>query len=182
MGFAQPRITAAEFLAWEQTQADRHQFFEGEAFAMSGGTAEHNLVALSTALTLKLHLKGSPCKVFASDIHTQAANCYFYPDVVVTCAPQDTNNPKATEITAPKLIVEVLSPSTAAFDRGLKFAAYRQIPSLEEYLLLDPEAKTAELFRKNSANIWELHLSDAAAPLVKLNSVGWVGDMGGLFE
>jgi Uma2 family endonuclease len=182
MGLAQPRMTDAEFLAWEETQADHHQFFEGEVFAIVGGTAEHNTAALSTALTLKLYLKGSPCKVFASDMRVQAANSYFYPDVVVTCAPQDTSNPKATEISSPKLIVEELSPSAAAFDRGLKFAAYRQIRSLEEYLPLDPEAKTAEVFHKNAAGIWELHPSDVAAPLVKLNNLGWAGNMGRLFE
>jgi Uma2 family endonuclease len=182
MGLAQSRMTASEFLLWGQTQADRHQFFEGEVFSMAGATAEHNLCTDAVFAELRQHVKGTPRSAFVADIRVRAANNYFYPDVVVTCTPQDTNNPKATEINAPKLIVEVLSPSTAAFDRGLKFAAYRQISSLEEYLLLDPEAKTVELFRKNAANIWELHPSDAAAPLIKLNSVDWAGDMGGLFE
>ncbi len=182
MGLAQPRMNADEFLAWELKQTEKHQFFDGEIFAMAGGTAEHNSTSLSLSFELRQHLKGTPCKAFMSDMRVRAAEQYFYPDIVVTCGANDTSNPKAVEITEPKLIVEVLSPSTAAFDRGLKFASYRLITSLQEYLLLDPEAKTAELFRKNPAGIWELHPSDRLTPQLELHSVGWAGSIVGLFE
>jgi Uma2 family endonuclease len=182
MGHAQPTINADEFLAWELRQTDKHQFFEGEIFAMAGGTAEHNAAALGLAATLRQHLKGSPCKTYMSDMRVRAAANYFYPDVAVSCVPSDTNNPKAVEISQPSLIVEVLSDSTAAFDRGAKFASYRQISTLKEYLLLDPESKTAELFRKNAAGIWELHPSDLANPKLQLQSVDWAGDIGIFFE
>jgi Uma2 family endonuclease len=182
MGLAQPIITADEFIAWELNQAEKHQFFNGEIFAMAGGTAEHNAAALGIAATLRQHLKGSPCKTYMSDMRVHSANNYFYPDVAVSCAPSDTGNPKAIEISQPSLIVEVLSDSTAAFDRGLKFASYRQISSLKEYLLIDPAAKTAELFRKNAAGIWELHPSDLVNPTLELRSVDWTGDMGVFLE
>jgi Uma2 family endonuclease len=175
-------MNADEFLAWELLQTDKHQFFEGEIFAMAGGTAEHNAAALGLAATLRQHLKGSPCKTYMSDMRVRAAANYFYPDVAVSCVPSDTNNLKAVEISQPSLIVEVLSDSTAAFDRGAKFASYRRISTLKEYLLLDPEAKTAELFRKNAAGIWELHPSDLANPQLQLHSVDWAGDMGVFFE
>ncbi len=182
MGLAQAIMTAHEFLAWELKQASKHQFFDNEVFAMAGGTAEHNAASLGVAATLRQHLKGSPCKTYVSDMRVRAANNYFYPDVVVTCAPSDTNNPKAIEIEQPSLVVEVLSDSTAAFDRGLKFTSYRQIASLQEYLLLDPEAKTAEVFRKNDKGIWELHPSDAKSPQLHLHSVDWTGNIGVFFE
>jgi Uma2 family endonuclease len=185
MGYAltqPPRMTADEFLAWEMLQQDRHQFYDGEVFAMAGGTIEHNNAVTATLISLSQHLKGTPCKVYVADICVRAAAHYFYPDVVVTCNTADTNNPKSIEITQPKLIVEVLSPSTAAFDRGLKFAAYRELASLQEYLLLDPETKTAELFSKNAANIWEFHPSSANATIITLRSVDWVGNVATLFE
>ena len=182
MGHAQPTMSANDFLAWELRQTDKHQFFEGEIFAMAGGTAEHNAAALGVAATLRAHTKGSPCKTYMSDMRVRAAHNYFYPDVAVSCAAVDTTDPKAVEITQPSLIVEVLSDSTAAFDRGAKFASYRQIPELKEYLLLDPAAKTAELFRKNAAGIWELHPSDSEHPQLQLHSVDWVGDIGVFFE
>ncbi len=182
MGLPLARLTADEFLAWELKQTSRHQFYDGEIFAMPGGTAEHNSAALNTATELKQHLKGTPCKTFMSDMRVRAGNDYFYPDVVVTCGANDTSNPKALEITEPKLIVEVLSPSTVAFDRGQKFASYRLIPSLQEYLLLDPEARTAELFRKNTQGIWELHPSDLMAPQVLLKCISWVGALDTLIE
>lgn len=182
MGLAQAHMTANEFLAWELKQDGKHEFFAGEIFAMAGGTAAHNSACLGVAATLRQHLKGSPCKAFMSDMRVRAAQNYFYPDVAVSCAPADTSDPKAVEISQPSLIVEVLSDSTAAFDRGYKFASYRQISSLQEYLLLDPDAKTAELFRKNDMGIWELHPSDIASPQLYLRSVDWAGTIDVFFE
>lgn len=182
MGHAQAVMTANEFLVWELRQDSKHEFFGGEIFAMAGGTAEHNAASLAIAATLRQHLKSSSCKAFMSDMRVRAANNYFYPDVAVSCAAADTSNPKAIEINEPSLIVEVLSDSTAAFDRGLKFAGYRQINSLKEYLLLDPESKTAELFRKNAAGIWELHPSDMNQPAIQLHSIDWTGNIGVFFE
>ncbi|MEN9912165.1 MAG: hypothetical protein RI956_609, partial [Pseudomonadota bacterium] len=106
----------------------------------------------------------------------------FYPDVVVSCSSLDIQDPKLVELSSPKIIVEVLSNSTASFDRGLKFAAYRTIDSLQEYLILDVEAKTAEVFRKNAAGIWELHPSTLESPIIQLNSVGWTGQLEAIFE
>jgi Uma2 family endonuclease len=182
MGLAQSTMNADEFLAWELRQTDKHQFFEGEIFAMAGGTAEHNAVEGAVFSELRQHLKGSPCKVYIADMRVRAAANYFYPDIAVSCAPTDNSNPKAVEISQPSLIVEVLSDSTAAFDRGAKFASYRQISTLKEYLLLDPEANTVELFRKNATGIWELHPSDLSNPQLQLHSVDWAGDINVFFE
>ncbi len=184
MGQALAKQTAAEYLAWEPFQKARHIFVRGEIFAMSGGTFEHNEVAGNVFVALKAHLKGTPCKVGINDMRVavEKANCYFYPDVVVTCSLRDTQNPKITEIHEAKLIVEVLSDSTASYDRGAKFADYRLLDSLQEYVLVDPDARTIEVFRKNAASIWELHPSSTTSPTVALYSIDWQGDIGQFFS
>jgi Uma2 family endonuclease len=179
MGQALAKQTATEYLAWEPLQKERHIYVRGEIFAMSGGTFEHNEIAGNVFVALKSHLKGTPCKVGINDMRVavEKAECYFYPDVVVTCAPRDTQNPKITEIHEAKLIVEVLSDSTASYDRGAKFADYRLLDSLEEYVLIDPDARTVEVFRKNAVNIWELHPSSMSSPAIQLKSMDWQGDI-----
>ncbi|MEY3996198.1 MAG: hypothetical protein RL344_541 [Pseudomonadota bacterium] len=175
-------MTTEEFLEWELQQIDRHQLYDGEIFAMAGGTAAHNATAGALYSELRQHLKGTPCRVFMSDMRVKVAHNYFYPDVVVSCSPLDIQDPKLVELNSPKIIVEVLSNSTASFDRGLKFAAYRTIDSLQEYLILDPDAKTAEVFRKNATGIWELHPSTPENPIIHLNSVDWIGQLEAVFE
>lgn len=185
MGYASPtlqKMTVEEYLAWEPLQQERHEFYDGEIFAMAGGTYEHNSISGAVYSALRTHLKGTPCRVAIADIRIKVNQQYFYPDVSVTCATSDVQTIKANEFTAPKLIVEVLSASTAAYDRGLKFANYRQLSSLQEYLLIDPETKTAELFRKNALGIWELHPSDAAQPMVHLTSIGLSSHLDTVFE
>ena len=179
MGNAQPNsvFSGADYLAWEAEQSERHIYVRGEVFSMAGGTAEHNSAALNVALALNQHLKGTPCKVFIGDmrLHVQAANCYYYPDVVVTCAAIDTDDPKITTLRAAKLVVEVLSPSTSAFDRGDKFADYRRLETLEEYVLIDPEKGGVDVFRKGADGLWVLHPSNTLSPEVGFASVGWSG-------
>ena len=162
---AQPqhRFDADAYLAWEAAQGERQEYFQGEVFAMAGGTENHNTVALNAAVALRNHLKGTPCKVFISDIRVQVAavDAYFYPDVVVRCQPKSAPDGKAISTDAPVLIIEILSDSTATWDRGGKFAAYRQLPSLQEYVLIDPQAQTVELYRRNAAQRFELYAWDA---------------------
>jgi Uma2 family endonuclease len=124
--------TAADHLAWESAQRDRHEFLGGEVFAMAGADDRHVTVACNLYIALRQHLSGSPCRTCMSDmrLHVATANSYFYPDVLVTCSALDLAN--AMVKTEPKLIAEVLSPSTAAYDRGLKFSYYRRLASLEE--------------------------------------------------
>lgn len=178
------KMSAAEYLAWEAAQPERHMFVFGEVFAMAGGTKGHNEAAGGVYIALRLHLKGSPCRAYIGDVRVSvsAAEAYFYPDVLVTCASNGEQDPDATTTTTPKLLVEVLSPSTASFDRGQKFTFYRTLTSLEEYVLIDPDLRTVEVFRKNPLGVWELHFSDAAHPSVELRSVGWSGAITDLLE
>ena len=162
MGYAlkQQRMTAAEFLAWDATQTLKHEFVGGEVFAMAGGEDRNNTAALNLVVALRQHLRGSPCRVYASDVklRVDAADSFFYPDLMVTCSAADAADRLVKR--EPILLVEVLSPSTAAYDRGDKFASYRQLPSLAEYLLVDVDSRRCDLFRKRSDDgLWVLHPS-----------------------
>ncbi len=156
------RMTAAEFLAWDATQTIKHEFVQGEVFAMAGGEDRNNSVALNLVVALRQHLRGSPCRVYASDVklRVEAADSYFYPDLMVTCSAADAADRLIKR--EPVLVVEVLSPSTAAYDRGDKFADYRMLPSLREYLLIDVASQRCDLFRKRPEDgLWVLHPSGA---------------------
>jgi Uma2 family endonuclease len=150
------KFTAAEFLAWDEGQRMRHEYLDGEVFAMAGGEDRHATIALNAAMALRQHLGGTPCRVFVNDVKLQveAANCFFYPDVFVTCSENDRSSRRIKR--EAKLVMEVLSPSTAAYDRGEKFARYRQLESLEEMVLIDPDTRRSDVFRRAPEGRWLL--------------------------
>jgi Uma2 family endonuclease len=163
-------MTAAEFLAWDATQTVRHEYVDGELFAMAGNHEHHIAVTLNVAFALREHLRGGRCRVYATEmkLHVRAANAYFYPAVLVCCGPGDAADPLVKR--EPLLLVEVLSESTSAYDRGRKFTAYRQIPTLREYLLVDIEGRRCDLYRLGGDGLWVLHPSEGEEP-VRLESV-----------
>ena len=158
-------MTAAEFLAWDAHQTLRHEFVRGELFAMAGGEDYNNILALNLVVALRPHLRGTPCRVYANDVklRIELADCYFYPDLMVTCSSLDAANRLIKR--EPKLVVEVLSPSTAAYDRGGKFADYRLLPTLQEYMLVDIDSRRCDLFRKQANGLWVLHPFEAGQTL-----------------
>lgn len=168
-------MTADEFLAWESTRMDRHEFIRGEVFAMTGGVDRNDTVAGNLYMKLRQHLRGTPCRVYGSDVklRVDAADCFFYPDLMVTCSAADLADRLVKR--EPVLVAEVLSPSTAAFDRGDKFADYRRLPSLAEYLIVDVERRRCDLYRKGADGLWVLHPS-GPDDAVKLTSVDLVVD------
>ena len=170
MGHAQPIFSLDDFLAWEQTQTERHEYVCGEVFAMEGARRVHGLVSLNVAAALKGQLRGSPCRVFNESMKLKAAdNALFYPDVFVTCDPADLRTEQV--FTAPTVVVEVLSPSTQAYDRGQKFTWYRGLASLREYLLVDPDTRELQLFRRGADGLFTLH-DLTGMPQVDLTSIG----------
>jgi Uma2 family endonuclease len=152
-----PAFTAEHYLAWEAMQVERHEYLNGEVFAMSGAEDRHVTATGNLYMALRQHLSGGPCRTFMVDIrlHVAAADAYFYPDVLVTCSAADAASPMSKS--EPKLIAEVLSPSTAAYDRGLKFSHYRSLPSLEEYVLIDLDLRSTDCYRKGADGLWVLH-------------------------
>jgi Uma2 family endonuclease len=174
-------MTADEFLKWETEQAERHEFVEGEIFAMVGVTRQHATVAGNVFALLKQHLKGTPCRVYMADmkVKLQTASAFFYPDVFVTCSEQD--HQAELFMSEPRLIVEVLSESTEAYDRGDKFEKYRQFASLQEYVLINPFKRKVDSFRLDNTGHWVLYEFTGDVP-VEFSSVGLLLDGALLYE
>jgi Uma2 family endonuclease len=166
-----PRLAFSfdDYLEWENRQPHRHEFIRGEVFAMAGGTDLHNQVAGNLYVLLHQRLRGSPCRVFMADVkvRVESADCGFYPDLLVTCAESDRADRLVKR--SPILIVEVLSPGTATFDMGNKFAAYRQLDSLQEYVLIDPTRVWVQIYRRQNGQ-WLVDSVGAGASL-RLESI-----------
>jgi Uma2 family endonuclease len=164
-------FTPEEYFAWEEQQLERHELIDGHVYAMSGGTQNHSAIKLNIGVSIKTHLRGSKCRVFNSDLKVNILNTsnYTYPDLSVTCDDRDRENP--IYITYPCLVVEVLSSSTEAYDRGKKFEKYRRNPNLIDYVLVSSEEVAIDLYHKNNAGEW-LILSYRSGDRVELKSIG----------
>ncbi len=156
-------FSLADFLAWEELQPGRNEFSKGEVFAMVGAERVHGRIVSNLNGELRRQLKGSPCQVFTEGMQLQIGDdSILYPDVFVTCDKADL----ATEriFRAPTFVVEVLSPATQAYDRSQKFALYRRLESLREYVLVDPGTHRVESFRRTADGQWTFHdMSQAEA-------------------
>jgi Uma2 family endonuclease len=152
----QPTLTPAGYLDWEAQQSLRYEFVDGQIVAMTGGTIPHNQIAVNLVALLRPHLRGRNCKILSGDAKVAISDDgpFFYPDVTVTCDERDRTARKY--IRFPCLVVEVLSESTEARDRGYKFRRYRQIETLQEYVLIDPDRVLVECYRRNERDNWEL--------------------------
>lgn len=152
-----PVFSAGDYLAWEAAQTEKHEYIAGEVFMMAGASDAHVTISLNLAAALRAHLRGKPCRTYIADmkLHIESADAFFYPDVFVTCSAADAGLPLFKR--EPLLIIEVLSKATAAFDRGGKFAYYRRLPSLREYVLIDGEQIAVDVFRRDAGGHWVLY-------------------------
>jgi Uma2 family endonuclease len=167
-----PKLTPQEYLDLEELAEYKSEYYQGEIFAMSGGSPSHALIATNFARALGNALQGSGCRVYNSDlrVHVPAITFYAYPDISVVCGKLELTGDRQDNLANPVLIVEVLSPSTESYDRGEKFSLYRSIPSLREYVLVAQNRLSVEVFHRNDAGIWELHLPEEGK--VALASIG----------
>ncbi len=158
----QPRMTLQAYLDWENAQVEKHELVGGEIFAMNGGRRTHGRVLGNLVRHLGNLLDGTPCQVFADSMKVQVGeDNILYPDVFVTCDKGDLSTDQIFQ--SPTPIIEVLSPSTQSYDRSKKFALYRRLDSLQEYILVDPESHRIEAFRRTPQNEWVLRdMSDGA--------------------
>jgi Uma2 family endonuclease len=171
---ASRKITYAEYLALEEASVDvKHELIAGEVVAMSGGSPEHGALAMAFGALLQNALRGRPCRVFSSDVRVRVAatGLAAYPDVSVVCGKLETDAEDVNALTNPVLLVEVLSDSTEARDRGVKAAHYRHIPSLREYVLVSQREPHVEVHRRNEAGRWELFEYESGGQ-AELASVG----------
>jgi Uma2 family endonuclease len=160
MAVAEPvrKLTEAEYLEIERAAEFKSEFFEGEVFAMSGGTARHSLIATNLAREFGNQLRGKPCTAYNSDlrIKVEASGLITYPDLSIICGPLNFVDEGGDTVVNPTVIVEVLSPSTEAYDRGRKFENYRLIPGFKEYLLIGQGNPHVEQFIRGESGEWVL--------------------------
>ncbi|MDE3010371.1 MAG: Uma2 family endonuclease [Pseudomonadota bacterium] len=170
--------TIDAFLEWEQLQTLRHEFVDGDVRAMAGAGRRHEQVAGALFNRLSAHLDGTACGVFKGDfaVRLEAANSYYYPDVHVSCDPRDTDERANLH---PKLIIEVLSATTADNDVGEKRRNYLTIPALDEYVVVDPKALTATSWVRQG-DTWLKRAFNAGEPLAFV-SVGLTLDLADMF-
>lgn len=176
-----PSMTVEEYLEWEAKQELHYEYINGEIVAMTGGTIPHNKIALNFYTALRPHLSARGCEAYVSDVQVKDLRNqrYFYPDLVVTCNQEDLNARDFIEY--PIVIVEILSPSTAAYDRGKKFSYYRQIPSLQEYILVNSEAQQVEVYRRGEGKMWA-YFPYETGDAIALNSIEFECAIASLYE
>jgi Uma2 family endonuclease len=177
-------FSLAEYFAQEEQADYRSEYYQGEIFAMAGGTANHNLIALNVAASLRSALRGKPCKAFMADMRVlvKRHQLYTYPDVMAVCGPLKYAPGRNDTVTNPVLIVEVLSPSTEAYDRGKKFEFYRTIDSLQEYILVDQARIYVERHRPLGLGRWEMTAFETPTDVLALASVGVELTLAGIYE
>lgn len=153
-----PRLTPEDYLALERSADFKSEYFNGEIFAMTGASESHNLIVINTIRELSIQLKKRPCKVYANDMRVKVdpTGLYTYPDVVVTCGKAQFDDTHLDTLLNPVLIVEVLSDSTEAYDRGRKFEHYRKLGSLVEYVLIAQNRPHIESYRRQADQQWLL--------------------------
>ncbi|MBV8695197.1 MAG: Uma2 family endonuclease [Chloroflexi bacterium] len=152
----QPLMSVEEYLELDRNSFDvRYEFIDGHVYMLAGGTADHSTISVNMTSLLHSLLRDTSCRVYNSDMKVRLSEKrYVYPDVSISCDPRDRGRIDFLE--CPRLVVEVLSPSTEAFDRGKKFGYYRTCPTIEEYVLVDTQRQTVEVYRRATHNLWVL--------------------------
>ncbi|HZO72724.1 MAG TPA: Uma2 family endonuclease [Ktedonobacteraceae bacterium] len=181
---AQPyrrHMSVEDYLTLDRSSDEvRYEYIDGNAYMLAGGSANHSLISSNLIRELSMALRGSSCLVYTSDMRVRLSEQrYVYPDVAVSCDPRDRGSVESLQY--PRLIVEVLSPGTEAYDRGKKFGFYRTCPSIKEYVLVDSLQPSVEIYRHEQGVFWVLHplgMSDQ----VELRSLGVSFPVAAIYE
>jgi Uma2 family endonuclease len=165
------RMSAPEYLEWERQQTEKHEFHRGEVFAMAGGSLRHNFLSSAVSAELRGALRGKPCVVLSSDqrIAAEPGERYVYADAVVVCGGLRTEPGTHDVLANPSVIVEVLSPSTEAYDRGQKWEAYQRLASLTDYLLVTQTSARIEHFQRETDGSWRYRVLTAGDSITLAN-------------
>jgi Uma2 family endonuclease len=170
---AKKRWTTEEYLAFEHTSQERHEFVAGEVYLMTGASENHNLIVANIIIAVGIQLRNRPCKLYPSDmlIEIAATGDYHYPDISIVCEPAMIKREKQEILLNPTVIIEVLSPSTEQYDRGKKFHNYLTIDSLQEYILVSQDMARIECYRRQENNQWLYSDATALEAIVELPSI-----------
>ena len=173
---AQPQsfLTAQDYLAWERQQETRHEYLNGQIFAMTGASRAHNVLCGNLLATLHSQLRGKPCEVYANDMRVKVSETgmYTYPDLVAACGEPRFEDQAVDTLLNPILIIEILSDSTERHDRGAKFTHYRSLASLQKYLLVSQTECRIEHYLRQPGNHWLLTEYQDLRERIHLNSLG----------
>jgi Uma2 family endonuclease len=166
----QNHLSIEQYLQWEEKQEEKHEYVNGMIYAMAGATENHVSITANFTAIILTHLRGNQCKVLSSDMKVNIAvkNIYYYPDILVTCDERDRQSKKHKSY--PCVIIEVLSNSTEAKDRGVKFANYQTIETLQEYVLVNQQEQRIEVFRRTDRKFWLLQ-TYTVGELIELQSI-----------
>jgi Uma2 family endonuclease len=166
------RMMVEEYLAFEASATERHEFLDGQMFAMTGGTAAHGELIVAVGAELRTALRSSPCRAYDSNLRVKSTvtGLYTYPDVSIACGGAQFEGDSRTTLLSPRVVIEVLSPSTEAYDRGEKFAHFRTVASLAEYVLVSTSHRRIEVFTRRD-DVWELRVYGEGSQ-AELGSVG----------
>ena len=170
----QHHISPAAYLAFERAQTDaRHEYLNGEIIAMSGASLVHNIIVSNLVIILGIQMRGRSCNVFASDMRVKipATGLYTYPDIAALCGALALEDDVADTLLNPSVIVEVLSPSTEAYDRGAKFAHYQRIESLHAYVLVAQDRPRIEIFLRREDGDWLYSVADVPDATIRLDTI-----------
>ncbi len=172
----QPRYSISEYIRREQGAVDKHEYRAGDIRLMAGGSADHSLIIMNVSGELRNLLKGKPCHVYEGNLRIRVPRTilYTYPDASIICGPRevDANDPTGETIVNPRVLIEVLSPTTEAYDRGEKFDHYRNIVSLEEYLLVSQVTPRIESFFRQSDGTWLFTSASGLDTVAQLRCLG----------
>ena len=179
----QRHYTIDDYFLAEESSPLRHEYFRGEIFVMAGGTPEHNTIALNIAAAFHGSLTGSPCRAFGSDQRIATpSSVYTYPDVAIVCGPLQLTNERLPSILNPIALVEVLSESTRDYDRGEKFDLYASIPTLRDYLLVEPARVHLEHRSRGANGEWTSVVKGSIADSVSLTSISIVMPLARVYQ
>jgi len=173
IAYSKQKISIEEYLETENASLEKHEYYRGEVFAMSGAKVPHNTITSNLMIALGQKLKGKKCKPFGSDlrIHIPTNTLFTYPDISIVCGEVITLNNDEYNALNPTVIIEVLSPKTKNYDRGEKFKLYRDINTLKEYILVDSQSLHVEVFRLNKNNHWELQEYNDANNYLEIKAI-----------
>lgn len=170
-----PPMTPEAYLAFERAQLDaKHEFLNGDVIAMAGASRQHNRIVTNLVVSLGSQLRGRPCDVYSSDMRVKipTTGLYTYPDVIAMCHDPQFEDEALDTLLNPSVIIEVLSPSTEAYDRGIKFAHYRSIDAMQIYILIAQDKPQVEIFRRQGKRDWLLSVVEGLDARVSLETIG----------
>ncbi len=174
IAYSKRKYTIEEYLELENAATEKHEYYQGEIFAMSGNKSQHNVVTMNLSIALGGKLTGKPCRPYGSDqrIHIEKNTLFTYPDISVFCGELESLNNDDFNFLNPTILFEVLSPSTRDYDKKAKFQFYQDILSLREYVMVEPETIHIEAFRINDNGFWELREYRSIEDTLELPSIG----------